>query len=298
MRYPELALSGELARRANDAVKSLARCLVCPEACGVDRMAGQAGRCRAGRLARISSYGPHFGEERPLVGQGGSGTIFFAYCNLRCVFCQNYDISHLGQGEEVSAAELSQIMLSLQEDGCENVNLVTPTHYVPQILEALELAAEAGLEVPLVYNTGSYECMETLRLLDGVVDIYLPDTKYADRETARKYSGIDDYPARMYASLKEMYRQVGELQLDARGVATRGLIVRHLVMPGGLAGTVEIMRFIAEELSPRTYVNLMDQYYPAFRTGEFPEINRRVNRQEFREAVETARTSGLTRVES
>jgi putative pyruvate formate lyase activating enzyme len=298
MRYTELALTAELADRAEAAAAMLAACMICPQACGVDRLRGERGHCRAGGKAAVSSFGPHFGEERPLVGRGGSGTIFFAYCNLKCVFCQNYDISHLGRGEEMTAEELAQVMLSLQESGCENINFVTPTHFVPQILAALVPAAKQGLTVPLVYNCGSYECPDTLKLLDGVIDIYLPDTKYSDPEIAQRYSGVENYPAWMFESLREMYRQVGDLVVDGRGVAVRGLMVRHLVLPGGLAGTAEVLRFIATELSPHTYINLMDQYRPAYRAAEYPEINRRLYSQEFREAEAFAKDLGLTRVES
>jgi putative pyruvate formate lyase activating enzyme len=272
--------------------------MLCPQACGVDRTAGKTGFCRAGARARVSSYGPHFGEEEPLVGEGGSGTIFFAYCNLRCVFCQNYDISHLGGGEDMDAAALARVMLHLQHKGCENINLVTPTHFVPQILEALALAADKGLEIPLVYNCGSYECPETLALLDGVVDIYLPDTKYSDPTAGKTYSGVENYPKWMFASLKEMHRQVGTLQLDDRGVARRGLIVRHLILPGGLAGTKLILRFIAEELPADTYINLMGQYYPAFQAQNYPELSRRPSQKEIATALALAKELGLTRVES
>lgn len=298
MRYNDLARSGELKKRADAAFRCLKRCMICPQACGTDRFAGKTGFCRAGRLAKIAGYAPHFGEEKPLVGQGGSGTIFFAYCNLRCVFCQNYDISHLGQGDELSNAELAGVMMKLQEMGCENINVVTPTHYVPQILNALHVAAADGLKIPLVYNSGTYESLETLRLLDGVVDIYLPDTKYSDTDTAYRYSGVKDYPRRMFESLKEMHRQVGDLRLDRRGVAVGGLLIRHLILPEGLSGTEKVLRFIARELSPHTYVNLMSQYYPAFQAKKYPELNRRPSRQELDRAVELARKLGLKRVES
>lgn len=297
MRYTELAKTGELHTRAQKAVASLGRCMLCPQACGVDRTAGKTGFCRAGNLARVSSYGPHYGEEPPLVGDGGSGTIFFAYCNLRCVFCQNYDISHLGGGEGLDAAGLARVMLSLQRRGCENINLVTPTHYVPQILAALAQAAGQGLHIPLVYNCGSYECEETLQLLDGVVDIYLPDTKYSDPAAGKRYSGVENYPRHMFASLREMHRQVGLLQTDSRGVAVRGLMIRHLVLPGGLAGTEDVLRFIAEELSPDTYVNLMEQYYPAFKAHEYSELARRPSRHELAQARQFAHSLGLTQVE-
>ncbi|EEG78250.1 radical SAM protein [Dethiobacter alkaliphilus] len=297
MRYTELATSGELTSRAEKAVQGLGKCLLCPQACGVDRTAGKTGFCRAGKLARVSSYGPHFGEEAPLVGRGGSGTIFFAYCNLRCVFCQNYDISHMGYGDDLEHQDLAEVMLALQKRGCENINFVTPTHYVPQILSALSLAAKKGLTVPLVYNCGAYECPETLKLLDGVIDIYLPDTKFSDPGLAKKYSGVENYPASMFSSLKEMHRQVGTLQVDKRGVAVRGLMVRHLIMPGGLAGTEDVLRFIAAELSPDTYINLMGQYHPAFEADKYPELSRRPSRNELMEARALAKKYGLTRVE-
>jgi putative pyruvate formate lyase activating enzyme len=271
--------------------------VLCPQACGVDRLAGETGFCRAGKTVKVAGFGPHHGEEAALVGRGGSGTIFFAYCNLRCVFCQNYNISQFGEGSEMTAAELGRVMLGLQERGCENVNLVTPTHYVPQILEALQQAAERGLRIPLVYNCGSYECLETLRLLDGIIDIYLPDSKYSSAEKARRYSGVEDYPLYMFAALREMHRQVGDLQLDKRGVAVRGLMIRHLVLPGDIAGTAEVLRFIATELSRQTYVNLMNQYYPAYQANCFPEINRRPAGDELLRAAALARELGLTRVE-
>jgi putative pyruvate formate lyase activating enzyme len=298
VRYVGLAQSGELEKRVEEALWLLAGCSICPHACAVDRGKGGRGYCRAGLLAKVSGFGPHFGEEPPLVGRGGSGTIFFSYCSLRCVFCQNYDISQLGYGEELTADELARVMQSLQQQGCENINFVTPTHFVPQILEALLMAARGGLTKPLVYNCGTYECPDTLRLLDGVVDIYLPDTKYTDEETARKYSGISGYPEHMFRALKEMHRQVGDLVTDRRGVAVRGLMIRHLVMPGGLAATEEVLRFIATELSPHTYVNLMDQYRPAFRADRYPEINRRPTRGELAEARGLARQYGLTRAKS
>lgn len=298
MRYTDLAESGELKRRAEEAVFGLSRCVLCPKACGVDRAGGRRGFCRAGAKARVSSYGPHFGEEEPLVGRGGSGTVFFSWCNLRCVFCQNYDISHLGHGDDVDTPRLAEIMLELQAMGCENINFVTPTHFVPQMLAALAEAAPRGLRLPLVYNCGSYECTETLALLDGVIDIYLPDTKYSDPETARKYSGIEDYPKAMFASLKEMHRQVGDLVTGPGGAARRGLMIRHLIMPGGLAGTADVLRFVAEELSKDTYINLMSQYYPAFQAKQHPELARKPARHELDEARDLARRLGLTRVES
>ncbi len=298
MRYPDLHASGELRRRADEALTWLARCVVCPHECGTDRTREPGAFCRAGARARIASFGPHRGEERPLVGGGGSGTIFFARCNLRCVYCQNADISQADAGDEVSADELAEVMLRVQEMGCENVNLVSPTHVTPQILDALDRAAARGLRVPLVWNTGTYERLETLRLLDGVVDVYLPDTKYADAEVARRFSGIDGYPATMRAALREMHRQVGDLVTDGRGVAIRGLMVRHLVLPRGLAGSAEAMRFIAGELSPDTFVNVMGQYRPAYRARQHAELYRSVSAGEVSDARRLAREAGLRRVAS
>jgi len=294
-RYPELAAAGELARRARHARAGLARCRVCPHECRVDRTRGERGVCRAGEHARVSSAGPHFGEEPPLVGRRGSGTVFFAWCNLRCVYCQNHDISQTGAGEDVSAAQLAEIFLGIQAAGCENLNLVSPTHFTPQILEALDLAASGGLSVPLVWNTGGYESLGTLALLDGVVDIYMPDLKYADGETARRLSGAADYPARAFAAVREMHRQVGDLVTDENGIALSGLIVRHLVLPGGLAGTPEVVRFIAEEISPETYVNIMAQYRPCYRAAEFPELARPPSAEELRAARRAAVEAGLRR---
>jgi putative pyruvate formate lyase activating enzyme len=244
----------------------------------------------------VASHGPHFGEERPLVGLGGSGTIFFTNCSLGCIFCQNYDISHLGRGRAVSDEQLAEAMLELQRLGCHNINLVTPTHFVPQILEALVIAAAAGLEVPLVYNCGGYESVETLRLLEDVVDIYMPDAKYSDGRVAARLSGAEDYPQRMQAAIAEMYRQVGDLQIDERGLAQRGLLVRHLVLPNHLAGSEEIMQFLAN-LSSDTYVNVMAQYRPCYRAGEVREISRRLTVAEYRTAVQAALDAGLHRLD-
>ncbi|HIE51994.1 MAG TPA: radical SAM protein [Armatimonadetes bacterium] len=294
--YQRLQQSGELQRRVERALSLLRECRVCPRACGVNRLAGEKGTCRVGRQAMVSSFGPHFGEESPLVGYYGSGTIFLTYCNLRCVFCQNYDISHLGHGHPVAPEQLANMMLALQARGCHNINFVTPTHVVPQLLEAIVLAAERDLNVPLVYNCGGYESVETLRLLDGVFDIYMPDFKYTEATVAKRLSGAEDYPLIVKAALKEMHRQVGDLVVDERGIALRGMIVRHLVLPNNLAGTEEAMRFLAEELSPHTYVNVMAQYRPCYRALEFPEIARRPAREEFRAAVQAALNAGLHRL--
>jgi len=294
--YLALHEMGELARRADAAIGLMERCRVCPRECLAQRLQGERGDCRVGDQAMVSSYGPHFGEERPLVGVGGSGTIFLTHCNLCCVFCQNSDISQGDEGRIVSAQELAEIMLSLQRMGCHNINFVTPTHQVPQILRALVLAAGQGLRLPLVYNCGGYESLETLQLLDGVVDIYMPDFKYADAGASRQYSGVEGYPAVARAALGEMHRQVGDLALDRRGIATRGLLVRHLVLPNGLAGTDEVVRFLAG-LSPSTYVNIMDQYRPCYRAHEYPALTRRPTRAEIQEAVRMARAAGLTRLD-
>ncbi|HPH48384.1 MAG TPA: radical SAM protein, partial [Methanothrix sp.] len=259
----------ELKDRATEALSRLACCDICPRCCAVDRLSDQRGFCRTGRLAGVASYTPHFGEEDCLVGRAGSGTIFFSGCNLSCLFCQNYDISQQEAGREVSPGNLAKMMLALQDCGCHNINFVTPTHVVPQILEALALAREGGLHLPLVYNSGGYESIETLRLLEGVIDIYMPDAKYGQDGPALKYSGAPDYVERMKSALKEMHRQVGDLVLDEAGIARRGLLVRHLVLPEGLAGTAEVVRFISQEISEYTYLNVMAQYHPAYQACRF-----------------------------
>lgn len=295
--YQQLIDSGELKRRAQKAFATLARCQICPHRCRINRLAGGSGTCRTGRLAVVSNYGPHFGEETPLVGEKGSGTIFFANCSLHCVFCQNYDISQLGKGTPASPDELANMMLSLQNQGCHNINLVTPTHVVTQILEALVIAANQGLSIPLVYNTGGYDAVETLALLDGVVDIYMPDMKYSDEAIADRLSGISHYPELNKAAVKEMYRQVGDLKLDSKGIATRGLIVRHLVLPFNQAGTKEIMRFLAEEISLNTYVNIMAQYRPCHKAMKNPLLNRPLRPEEFQEALRWTKEAGLHRID-
>jgi putative pyruvate formate lyase activating enzyme len=247
--------------------------------------------------ARVSSAGPHLGEEDVLRGWRGSGTIFFSRCNLRCQFCQNSDISQYSIGREVEVAELASTMLDLQDLGCHNINFVSPSHVVPQILEALMIAAERGLRLPLVYNTGGYDSTEMLALLDGVVDIYMPDMKYADNDTARRYSKVINYPEVNQVAVREMHRQVGDLQLDKSGIARKGLLVRHLVLPGGLAGTAEILRFIVEEISINTYLNVMDQYRPAYKAMEYPALTRPVTREEYMEAIQLAGTMGLQRLD-
>jgi putative pyruvate formate lyase activating enzyme len=288
---------GELERRAAEAVAGLADCRFCPRACEADRLAGKEGVCRTGRRARVSSFFPHLGEEDCLRGSGGSGTIFFSGCNLRCVFCQNIDISQSGRGEECEAARLAGMMLELQTLGCHNINWVTPEHVVPQVLEALAIAAGQGLRLPIVYNTSAYDSMESLRLLDGIVDIYMPDFKIWDPRLSRKYLLAEDYPRIAREAIREMHRQAGELKLDERRLARRGVLVRHLVMPGGVSGTREVMRYLAEEISTHTYVNIMAQYRPAgkVRTGVFDEINRPITRDEIHQAYQLAKQAGLHR---
>ncbi len=295
--YLRLHRTGELTRRACQAIDGLSACRVCPRDCGVDRLSDETAACKTGRYALVSSYFPHIGEEDCLRGWSGSGTIFFSWCNLRCQFCQNFDISHLGHGEETRPARLAEMMLELQAAGCHNINFVTPEHVVPQILEALIPAIEGGLRIPIVYNTSAYDSMESLRLMDGVVDIYMPDLKIWDSRLALKYLLAKDYPEAARRVIKEMHRQVGELKMDEHGLARRGVLVRHLVMPGGVAGTREIMEFLADEVSPHTYVNIMAQYRPAGKVSaeKFPEINRGITRQEYAEAVSAAQAAGLYR---
>ncbi len=296
--YLNLYRSGELYRRAQEAIENLKHCLMCPRDCGVDRWVNKTAACKTGRYARVASYFPHHGEEDCLRGWNGSGTIFFAWCNLRCVFCQNHDISQEKAGEEVKPERLAAMMIELQTLGCHNINFVTPEHVVPQILEALPIAIEKGLRLPLVYNTSAYDSMESLRLMDGVVDIYMPDFKMWKPENALKYLLAKDYPEAARRVIQEMHRQVGELKLDERGLAKRGVLVRHLVMPNHIAGTKEIMECLAR-LSPHTYINVMAQYHPAHRVsaGKFSEINRRITKQELSEAIQLAREVGLYRLD-
>ncbi|MCL6589350.1 MAG: radical SAM protein [Firmicutes bacterium] len=274
----------------------LSRCDLCGHHCGTGRLYGGRGACRVGDSVLVSSYGPHFGEEEVLVGRYGSGTIFFSGCNLQCVFCQNWEISHEREGRVVTLEELGEIMLELQEKRCHNLNLVTPTPYLPGILAALEIATARGLNLPLVYNCGGYESTAALKLLDGIVDIYMPDVKFASQETARRLTGAKEYFTVAKAALKEMRRQVGDLELDEYGLARRGLMVRHLVLPGGLSGTEEVVQFLAREISPDTYINIMDQYYPAFQAKEFPPLDRRLRREEYEAAIIAARAAGLRRL--
>ena len=292
--YVRLLESGELERRVEDARGRMASCDLCARYCRINRYETTKGAvCRTGERAVVNSSAPHHGEEPPLRGWRGSGTIFFSWCNLRCIFCQNWEISHKGSGQEVGSEQLARMMLVLQELGCHNINFVTPSHVVAQILEALQLAAEEGLRLPLVYNTGGYDSLEALELLDGVVDIYMPDAKYGSSEIAHRYSHVRDYAEVNQAALREMHRQVGDLVLDEHGVAQRGLLVRHLVLPGDLANTEEVLGFIAREISSGTCVNVMDQYRPVYRAHGHPGIDRPITRAEYRRALEVMRRYGL-----
>ena len=295
--YLKSADSGLLNDKVLKSRSMLSQCALCPRGCGINRLTGQTGVCRTGEKAWVSSCNPHFGEEAPLVGHHGSGTIFITHCNLMCNFCQNYDISHEEQGIEVPDTQLAEMMLYLQQKGCHNINFVTPSHIVPQILSAVEIAAEKGLTVPLVYNTSGYDTVETLELLEGVFDIYMPDFKFWDPEVARQTCNAEDYPEIARCAVKEMHRQVGDLILNESGIATRGLLIRHLVMPGGLAGTEEIMTFIANNLSVDTYVNIMPQYRPMGDAAHIPELSRHISQKEFASALQLAAKSGVKRLD-
>jgi putative pyruvate formate lyase activating enzyme len=295
--YLKLYQPKEIFRRIEVLNQKLSSCQLCPRRCKVNRLKDEKGICKTGKLAYVSSFGPHLGEESPLVGTRGSGTIFFTHCNLGCIFCQNYDISHLGEGYPVTDEELSETMLRLQRMGCHNINFVTPTHVVPQILRALPSAIEKGLDLPLVYNTGGYDFVSTLELLDGIFDIYMPDFKFSDSKTAQRFCNAPDYPEIVKSALREMHRQTGDLVVDQRGIARRGLIIRHLVLPENLAGTDEAMRFVSEEISKDSYINVMDQYRPAYHSGNFPPLDRRITSQEYAEALNLAKKYGLKRLD-
>ncbi len=294
--YRKLLRSGTLYDRVEQARARLASCRVCPRHCEVNRHEGELGTCLVGAKALVASAGPHHGEEFPIRGSFGSGTIFFAGCNLRCVYCQNFDISHQPNGDELEPETLAGLMLQLQEQGCHNINWVSPSHQVPQILEGLLFAAQRGLRLPIVYNTSAYDDVEMLRLLDGIVDIYMPDMKYADATIGRRLSKVPDYPQAAQAAVKEMHRQVGDLMLDEEGLAVHGLLVRHLVLPEGLAGTAEVMRFLADDISRDTYVNIMDQYHPDAKATRHPQLNRLIMFSEVDEAMRLARAAGLHRL--
>ncbi len=295
--YIRLYETGELFERIKGLRAMLSPCRLCPLRCGASRLDGDAGVCRTGRLPHISAAIAHFGEEPPLVGRYGSGTIFLSYCNLKCPFCQNHEISRSGDGSETTTEGLASMMLRLQREGCHNINFVTPTHQAAQIAESLPLAVEKGLEVPLVYNSGGYDSVETLRLLEGIFDIYMPDFKYGSDRTGLELSGVPGYFAAAKEAIREMHRQVGNLKTGPGNTALRGLIVRHLVLPGGLAGTEEVVRFLAGEISRETYVNIMDQYRPAYRAFEDARLSRRITGSELEQAVEAARGQGLCRIE-
>jgi len=295
--YIRLYNQGHFERRVKQATRLLEECRLCPRQCKVDRLHDEKGICRTGRRAIVASFHAHHGEESPLVGRFGSGTIFFSYCNLLCSFCQNYEISHQGEGAEIEAKDLAAIMLELQQRGCHNINLVTPTHVVPQILEALLLAVDNGLSIPLVYNSSGYDRVPTLRLLRGIVDIYMPDCKFWDEQWAKRYCNAPDYREVAAQALKEMHTQVGDLVVDSNGIAERGLLVRHLVMPHGVSGIKEVMEFLAREISPHTYVNVMDQYRPCGTAYQDEYIHRRISGKEYSEAIQWALDAGLKRLD-
>lgn len=289
--------NGQLQDNLKIAINRLAHCELCPRQCRVNRLEGETGICRTAEKAVVSSYNTHFGEEAPLVGTGGSGTIFFTHCNLLCNFCQNYDISHQGEGGAVSAHRLSELMLALQRAGCHNINFVTPSHVVPQILEALAIAVPEGLKIPLVYNSSGYDHVDTLALLEGVVDIYMPDFKFWDDKIAEITCGVDDYAAVAQRAVIEMHRQVGDLKISDQGIATKGLLVRHLVLPEGLAGTREVMRFLYNHISPDTYVNIMPQYRPCGKANDIKALSRPLPGEEFEAALKVAKEEGITRLD-
>ena len=295
--YLDLLLSGELGKRAADFQNRLKACDLCPRDCGVNRIEGEIGLCGVGNQVWVNSYGLHFGEEDPLRGWQGSGTIFFSGCNLSCLYCQNAEISQKVSGSEISVEVLADVMLELENRGAHNINLVSPTHVTAQIAKAIYIAAQRGLKLPIVYNSGGYDSIHTLKMLDGIIDIYMPDMKYSEPEISERLSGVSDYPSVNQFAVKEMFRQVGDLVMSTRGIAERGLLVRHLVLPGGLAGSKTILKFIAKEISRNTYLNIMDQYRPAYLAGRHSEINRRITSDEYQEVVEEALKLGLKRLD-
>lgn len=291
--YLKLYKSGELNAIIDRTFGLLQSCVICPRKCKVNRLKNEQGFCKTGPRAKVCSFMPHHGEEPPISGYNGSGTIFFSHCNMACVYCQNFEFSQMEEGREVEAEELAGFMLQLQNLNCHNINLVTPTHVMPQILQAFKLAVSQGLKLPIVYNTGGYELKGILKLLEGIVDIYLPDMRYADNAMAAKYSNAPEYPKYNQEALREMQRQVGVAQIDEAGIIKKGVIIRHLVMPNNIAGTDKIMRFISEELSKDTYISLMSQYYPCFKAEEFPELSRRITTKEYEEAQNSMERYGL-----
>jgi putative pyruvate formate lyase activating enzyme len=293
--YLEKLTIAELKSRSEQLLELQRECRICPRQCLAKREMGEIGECRSTGEMVISSVGPHFGEEPPLVGTNGSGTIFFTNCNLKCEFCQNFDISQLGSGFIVSVNQLAEAMLKLQNLGCHNINFVTPTHFTPQIAEALLLAIEKGLEIPLVYNCGGYESVEILKLLDGLIDIYMPDIKYSDSNLAEKYSCVPEYWKTVKSAIKEMHKQVGDLKVGKRGIAQRGLLIRHLVLPNRISGSEKVIDFIADEISIDTYINIMDQYHPAYRASRHIELNKLITKDEYLHSIYYAECKGLHR---
>lgn len=286
--------NGKLESIADECYKRLKSCTLCPHNCNVNRLDGELGKCGIANDARVASYNAHYGEENVLVGKGGSGTIFFSGCNLRCIFCQNYDISHGEYGTNVTFHQLANIMLNLQEAGCSNINFVTPTHVLPFILYALVISAKQGLKLPLVYNSGGYESLEVIKMLDGIIDIYMPDIKFLDQNLAQQLTNAQDYPQIVKLALKEMHRQVGDLKV-VNGLAKKGLLIRHLVMPGYLRETEEVIRFVAEEISKDSYLNIMGQYYPCGDANNFPKLSKRLYSSEYQQALQIARHYNLSK---
>jgi putative pyruvate formate lyase activating enzyme len=296
--YIRLYANGRIQERLEKSLHLMESCRLCPRECGVNRLKGETGLCGIGRNAKVASYNAHFGEEAPLVGNFGSGTIFLSSCNLLCSFCQNYDISHDKEGIEIAPEQMAAMMILLAERGCHNINFVTPTHVVPQIIEALIIAVQQGLKLPLVYNSSGYDSKETLKLLEGIFDIYMPDFKFWERNWSKRYCKAYDYRERAVAAIKEMHRQVGDLELDENGIAYKGLLVRHLVMPNQVAGTQKVVAFLAKQISPNTYVNIMDQYRPCGNAYQDEFINRSLMNREYREAIDAAKSAGLSRLDS
>lgn len=296
--YLKLLHSGKMKEITDKIYQQYDNCQLCPRQCRVNRNRGETGVCGAGNRVKVSSAHPHLGEERPLVGRYGSGTIFLSHCNLLCLYCQNWDISHGAEGDEISDEQLAGLMLRMQSIGCHNINFVTPTHYLPNIVAAIQLAGEKGLGIPIVYNTGGYDSIEMLKLLDGIIDIYLPDFKYADAGTAAKYShGVQDYPRIAKEGLLEMHRQVGVLKVDENNIAVRGLMIRHLVLPNNLAGTEDLVKFVAEQLDPKTYINIMPQYRPCHKAHSHQDLNRSLTMHEYQSALDLAKKYGLTNLD-
>ena len=293
--YRPVYLHTDLIAKSELILELLKSCELCPRKCKVNRLNDEIGYCQTGRWAIVSSYGPHFGEESELVGSNGSGTIFFGHCNLNCCFCQNYDISQLGYGQITKPVELANIMLSLQKMNCHNINLVSPSHVVAQFIEALKIAKYKGLHLPIIFNTGGYDLNSTLKFLDGTIDIYMPDAKYSNSELAEKYSTAPNYFQINKLAMKEMHRQVGDLKIDDRGVALRGLLIRHLVLPNRIAGSFKVLEFIANEISKDSYVNIMTQYRPCYHSVKYQELDRSITHTEYQEILEFARKTGFHR---